>query len=117
MQHLYVDVFVGPLAPRVNVLIQRIVEQGLISYFDTRTRRSLNFAADDVGDDGNATDPTPKIGKIMAPVTVDFENSVQQLMSAVTLNELHFVLIVSSCGLASGLIVFMLELMCRGQKG
>lgn len=117
MRHCYIDVYVAPLAPRVNSIVQRIFERGLIAYFDTLSRRSLNFAEAYADDDGNDTQQSShKSINTITPSDDHFNSNVEEVLSAVTLKELHFVLVVSSGGLVLGLVAFGLELICGRRR-
>lgn len=87
-----------PLKPRIDMLIQRLVEQGLTEHYETRVQRKLR----------NDVETRP----IRAASDVYSTISGRQLdISVVTLTELNFVLLVSAGGLSLGLIAFGLELM------
>lgn len=88
-----------PLKPRIDMLIQRLVEQGLIEHYEARVERKLR------------NDLETRPDRVVSADVYSSSSGSQLDISVVTLTELNFVLLVSAGGLSFGLIAFGLELM------
>lgn len=81
-----------PLYERTNILIQRLVEQGLINYFNVRMTRLLR---------------------------INHHNQMgesKEIFSMVTLNDMQLMLVMYFVGIVTSSVIFLIEMIPRLYK-